>query len=138
MTDPGSAVTYSPCSSWGLPQMGCSEFPAPLPSPVGLPLQLYTLAQFVFRAWSLAKVGFMLCHSRRVCLLRALEQGAQDRPVALPPEACKSHTPLKVEAWKDLLREHPDRWFADFILRGIAWVIGFHGEQLATGSNNEQ
>jgi hypothetical protein len=34
------------------------------------------------------------------------------------------------KAWKGLLKEHPDRWFADFILRGIehAFRIGFQGE----------
>ena len=49
----------------------------------------------------------------------------------MPPEAREVCTPLEVEAWRGLLRHHPDRWFAEYILRGIksGFRIGFHGNQ---------
>lgn len=63
--------------------------------------------------------------------LRALEQGVSVGPLTLPPEACKICTPLKPEAWQVLLKDHPDSWFSNFILRGIekGFRIGFHGDQ---------
>lgn len=63
--------------------------------------------------------------------LRALELGALTEVITLPPEACRICTPLRLGAWQEMMREHPDKWFADYILRGIeqGFRIGFHGEQ---------
>lgn len=60
-----------------------------------------------------------------------LVQGAHVGQVQLPPEACGVHTPLDVEAWKELLRDHPDKWFASFIVKGVeqGFRIGFQGNQ---------
>ena len=62
--------------------------------------------------------------------LQALEQGAIEGPATLPQQACRVQTPLKVKAWERLLKGHPDKWFAEFILRGIerGFRIGFQGE----------
>ena len=63
--------------------------------------------------------------------LRALEEGSSDGPSRLPEEACMIQTSLKPDAWRELLQEHPDRWFAEYIVRGIkeGFRIGFHGNQ---------
>ena len=63
--------------------------------------------------------------------LRALEELSSDPCKGLPPEACEIHTPLKPGVWQQLLEDHPDKWFANYIHRGIeqGFRIGFHGEQ---------
>ena len=55
----------------------------------------------------------------------------------LPPEACEIHTPLKPRVWQRLLEDHPDKWFANYIHRGIeqGFRIGFHGEQASLVSH---
>ena len=70
--------------------------------------------------------------------LRALEELSSERPSLLPQEACIIQTPLKLEAWQELLGEHPDKWFADYILQGIeqGFRIGFHGSQDNLRSKN--
>ena len=49
---------------------------------------------------------------------RELEELATDSVIELPREASVIHTPLKPKAWQRLLRNHPDKWFADYIQEG--------------------
>ncbi len=46
-----------------------------------------------------------------------------------PPASTRLvHTPLKLEAWQELLASHPDQEFASYILNGIAsgFRVGFN------------
>ncbi len=61
--------------------------------------------------------------------LRALDQGQR---VVVSTIWCSSgdiQTPLKVQVWQEELSGHPDRWFTDYIVRGIqqGLRIGFQG-----------
>ena len=67
-------------------------------------------------------------YSQQLKTLEVLSSGSANQ---LPAAACVVQTPLKLEAWRRLLEDHPDRWFSAFILRGIeqGFRIGYHGEQ---------
>ena len=45
----------------------------------------------------------------------------------LPEVTCRVQTPLKIAEWERSLRQHPDRNFCDYLLRGLAegFNIGF-------------
>ena len=59
--------------------------------------------------------------------LRRLESFTPAAAPDLPQELQEVVTPLRVEAWSHVLRQHPDREFVDYILRGIrqGFRIGF-------------
>ena len=72
--------------------------------------------------------------------MRELERGAEARLSVLPPETGRVCSPLKLEAWQSLLKDHPDGWFAEYIVRGIrdGFRIGFRGDRasLRAGRKN--
>ena len=51
--------------------------------------------------------------------LRQLESFTPAAAPDLPQELQEVVTPLRTEAWSHVLRQHPDREFVDYILRGI-------------------
>lgn len=63
--------------------------------------------------------------------LRALEELSSEQPSSLPQVVMVVQTPLKLEVRQRLPKEHSDKWFADYILRGIeqGFRIGYHGSQ---------
>ena len=50
-----------------------------------------------------------------------------DRKEPLPDYLCNVVTPLKLEAWRRVLNDHPDQTFVAYIIRGIekGFRIGF-------------
>lgn len=71
--------------------------------------------------------------------LLTLEKQATTSTCKLPEGACSIQTPLKLEAWQELLKWHPDQEFADYILRGIefGFRIGFNSQRVSLKSRGK-
>ena len=74
--------------------------------------------------------------------LKVIEQCRCDSR-ALPAAALKISTPLRVESWREMLRDHPDKQYVKYILDGIehGFRIGFNGNKspgLQSATNNMQ
>ena len=64
-------------------------------------------------------------------------EGIRSSATNMDPELSKVHTPLSLEAWRRCLQVHPDKDFADYILRGIerGFRIGANPEATLTSTN---
>ena len=62
--------------------------------------------------------------------IEELEKRARAGPSKLPVEACWVRTPLKAEAWQEILRDHPDRRLVGVVVRGIreGFRVGLQGD----------
>ena len=56
--------------------------------------------------------------------LKQLESYRCTLPRSLPTHLAEITTPLRVPAWKQAFRSHPDKKFAEYIVHGI--TNGFH------------
>ena len=71
--------------------------------------------------------------------LLALEKQSTSPRCNLPEEACAIQTPLKLKAWQELLKQHPDQEFTSYILRGIefGFRIGFNDDSVSLRSRGQ-
>ena len=51
--------------------------------------------------------------------VQELERRSSARRSRLPAEACLVRTPLRVNAWQEMLADHPDRRLVEWVVRGI-------------------
>ncbi len=69
--------------------------------------------------------GLYQYRDQLMALVRVPEAGSR-------PDSCSRgniQTPLKLKAWQQELSGHPDKWFAEYICKGVqqGFRIGFHG-----------